>query len=146
MAIETARRIASDVLKVGENKIRFKASEVSKAAEALTRDDVRSLIATGAIYSLPKMGVSRARGRKKHVQKTLGRRRGLGSRKGTKYSKVSRKDEWMQKVRAQRKYLASVASKLANADRRKVYLMIKGRAFKGKGAVAVYLKDNKMLK
>jgi large subunit ribosomal protein L19e len=146
MAIETARRIASDVLGVGESKIRIRPSEVSKAAEALTREDVRSLIATGAIYALPTRGVSRARGRKKHVQKTLGRRRGTGSRKGTKYSKVSGKDAWMQKVRSQRKYLASVASKLATSDKRKVYGMIKGRAFKGKAAVETYLKDNKMLK
>ena len=54
----------------------------------------------------------------------------------------------MQKVRAQRKYLrtALAEGKLDRVNARKVYMMVKGNAFKGVKILEIYLKDNKMLK
>ncbi len=146
MAMNTVRRISSEVLGVGESKIRFKTDAASKIGEALTREDVRSLIKDGSIYAMQPRGVSRARGNKKKAQMRKGRRFGHGSRKGTYNTRVGKKENWIAKVRAQRKYLFALVEqkKLADGVHRKIYRMIKGNAFKGVKVLEIYLRDNKM--
>ncbi len=147
MAMNTVRRIASEVIGVGESKIRFNPEAVSKIGEALTREDVRSLISDGSIYSIAPRGVSRARGRGKDSQMRKGRRFGRGSRKGTFSTRVGKKENWIAKVRSQRKYLRSLIEqkKLQHGTVRKIYRMVKGNAFKGVKVMETYLRDNKLL-
>ncbi|MEM4555002.1 MAG: 50S ribosomal protein L19e [Candidatus Anstonellaceae archaeon] len=144
----TVRRIAAEILRVGENKVRFKPEAYQKIEEALTREDVRSLIAEGAIYALKKKGVSRVRGRLHHQAQKKGRRRGPGSRKGRRGARQDTKRAWIAKVRAQRRYLRQLADagRIEKSTMRKIYLMIKGNAFRGVKAMEAYLKDNKLLK
>ncbi|MEM4348135.1 MAG: 50S ribosomal protein L19e [Candidatus Anstonellaceae archaeon] len=144
----TVRRIAAEILRVGENKVRFKPEAYQKIKEALTREDVRSLISEGAIYALKKRGVSRVRGRLHHQAQKKGRRRGPGSRKGSMGARQGTKKAWIAKVRAQRKYLHQLADsgRIEKSVMRKIYLMIKGNAFRGVKAMEAYLKDNKLLK
>ncbi|MEM4634205.1 MAG: 50S ribosomal protein L19e [Candidatus Anstonellaceae archaeon] len=148
MAMDTVRRIASEILGVGKSKIKFAKDALSKIDEALTREDVRVLINEGAIYSIKPRGVSRFRGREKHHQLKKGRRFGIGSRRGSIKSRQGKKENWMAKVRAQRKHLKELAKagKLPKDALRKIYLMIKGNAFRGVKALDAYLKENKMLK
>ncbi len=148
MTIKTIRRIASHLLKAGTSRIRILPSEQKAAGEALTRDDVRGLIDSGAVYALPKKGVSRFRGRARAEQKSLGRRRGRGGRKGTKYSKVPRKTVWMNRIRAQRRLLRELYDKklIDNKDHRHAYRMIKGGSFKGRESMKLHLQDAGMLK
>ena len=148
MAMNTVRRIASDVIGVGENKIRFKPEANAKIGEALTREDVRALIKDGSIYFIAPRGVSRIRGREKQEQSRKGRRGGIGSRKGTHAARRSPKEHWIAKVRSQRKYLRALIAgkKLNEGASRKIYLMIKGNAFKGVKFLDTYLKDNKFVK
>ncbi len=148
MAMNTVRRIASEILGAGESRVRFKPEAASKIGEALTREDVRALIADGSVFALPKMGVSRIRGRKKQEQKRKGRRFGSGSRKGTFAARSGKKTTWIAKVRAQRKYLRALVegNKIQPGSSRKIYSMIKGNAFKGVKVLETYLKDNKLLK
>jgi len=149
MSMKTVKRLAAEILKVGENRVKIAPAEAKRAEEALTRDDVRALIVDNVITAEPKRGVSRLRARKKQAQKKKGRRRGIGSRKGGKYSKVKRKTIWMNKVRAQRKTLFEYSDKglmEEGSSYRTVYKMIKGGAFKGRGQMVKYLQDNKMLK
>ena len=146
--MNTVRRIAAEILKVGKSKVRFKPEAASRIEEALTREDVRSLIANGSVFALPKMGVSRIRGKKKQAQKRKGRRFGSGSRKGTFAARLGKKGAWMAKVRSQRNYLFSLveSGKLKEGESRRIYLMIKGNAFKGVKVLETYLKDNKLIK
>lgn len=148
MAMNTVRRIAAQVIGVGENKVRFKPEANSKIGEALTREDVRSLIKDGSIYAIAPRGVSRLRGREKAEQAKKGRRGGKGSKKGTHAARQHPKTHWIAKVRSQRLYLRTLidGNKLADGASRKIYLMIKGNAFKGVKFLEVYLKDNKLLK
>jgi len=148
MAMNTVRRIASDIMGVGKSKIKFAVDASSKIEEALTREDVRALIAEGAIYAIQPRGVSRLRGRIKHAQVKKGRRSGTGSRKGTFNTRNGKKETWIAKIRAQRRHLRSLikSSKLSEGSSRKIYLMIKGNAFKGVKVLDIYLKDNKLLK
>ena len=146
--MNTVRRIASEMLGAGESKVKFRTDSISKIGEALTREDIRALIKDGAVYAKPKRGVSKWRKRTKDVQKRKGRRFGKGSRKGTKSARLDSKTEWIAKVRSQRNYLASLVEgkKIKEESSRKIYMMIKGNAFKGVKMLETYLKDNKMLK
>jgi large subunit ribosomal protein L19e len=147
MAMNTVRRIASEILGVGESKVKFRIDSTQKISEALTREDIRALIKEGAIFAQAKMGVSRIRGREKREQIRKGRRSGKGSKKGTFAARLGEKSNWIAKVRAQRRHLFSLVAsgKLAAGAKRRIYGMIKGNAFKGVKVLDIYLKDNKLL-
>jgi large subunit ribosomal protein L19e len=146
--MNTVRRISAEILGVGESKVRFKPDALQKIGEALTRDDVRSLVKSGDIFAVSPRGVSRLRGRGKQEQKRKGRRGSHGSRKGTPGARKSLKESWIAKVRLQRTYLASLVQggKISRKDARKAYMMAKGNAFKGVNILETYLKDNKLVK
>jgi large subunit ribosomal protein L19e len=147
MATTTVRRIASEVLKVGESKVRFRTDSIKKIEDALTREDIRALVKEGAIYAIAKRGVSRVRGMAKRGQAKKGRRGGMGSRKGTPSARLDGKSAWIAKVRAQRRVLSSLIAgkQLDPKAERKIYMMIKGNAFKSVKILETYLRDNKML-
>ena len=132
MAISTVRRLAADIFNVGENKVRISPEGVQEAEGALTRADVKGLIEKGIITRLKPNG--RASTRK-------ARRRSIGHRKGTV---LPAKEVWMQKVRAQRKFLAILmkAGVLKKQDKWSVYGKIKSGLFRNKRAMLLYLQDN----
>lgn len=147
MATNTVRRIASEVLKVGKCKVRFKTDSIKKIKDALTREDVRSLIKEGTIYAIARRGVSRVRGKLKRHKLKKGRRGGMGSRRGTPSARLDSKEAWIAKVRAQRRFLSMLVEgkRIAPESVRKIYLMIKGNAFKSVKILEIYLRDNKLL-
>ena len=147
MATTTVRRIASEFLGVGESKVKFRADSIKKIQDALTREDIRSLIKEGVIYKIERRGVSRVRGMAKRAQTKKGRRGGMGSRRGTPSARLDGKVAWIAKVRAQRRFLSSLVQdkRIAPESVRKVYLMIKGNAFKSVKILETHLRDSKML-
>ena len=144
--MNSVRRIASEIIGVGKSKVKFRTDATQKISEALTREDVRGLIADGSVYHLYPRGVSRVRGRAKQAAIRKGRRGGAGSKKGTRSARLDSKLVWIAKVRAQRDYLRSLVEqkKIPHESTRKIYMMIKGNAFKGVKILEVYLRDNKM--
>jgi large subunit ribosomal protein L19e len=138
MSADTIKRLAADILKVGKNRVRIKMEDYSKAMEALTREDVRGLIADGTVYKERYVGP-----RSKPPRKN----KGTGKRKGKKYSRKSAKETWMEKLRAQRKYLEEMLEngEVSGENKRKVYLKIKGGSFRGKKALRTYLEEHGML-
>jgi large subunit ribosomal protein L19e len=145
MGLKTVRRLAAAILKAGKSRVKFLDS--SKAKEALTRDDVRSLISQGAITVEQKKGVGRAKASFKHSRLHAGRRRGTGSRKGAKFATVDRKSRWIAKVRGQRKLLKTLkgSGALKEGSYRKIYLMVKGDFFRNKKHLISHLRDKKLL-
>ena len=135
MTAITVKRLAADILKVGVTRIRIKDGEYTRAMEALTREDVRGLIDDGAVYSLRYVG-PRTKPPRKH--------KGIGKRKGKKFSRKGEKEAWMERLRAQRKYLNELlkTGEVPAQNKRKIYLKIKGGSFKGKKALLNYLKEN----
>ncbi len=133
--LSTIKRLASDILGVGENKIRIKPEEIGRAESALTREDVRGLIRDKVVYVKTESGFKVLNRRKKKL---------AGSRRGSMNTRTPEKDKWMTNVRAQRKYLNQlvVEGNLEQKNKRHVYMRIKGGAFKGKKAMLMYLKDN----
>jgi len=92
------KRLAAKIAGVGLDRVKLVPERADEIAQAITRRDVERLIRSGAIVIKPARGVSRARVRGK-------KRRGPGSRKGGKYSTLSRKQRWVKKVRALRREL-----------------------------------------
>lgn len=146
MGIKTIRRMAAGILKAGESRIRFDPAQLAKIGEALTREDVHALIEGGAIRVLPKAGVGKGRARKRAEQKRKGRRRGKGSRRGTKFGRADAKESWMVQVRSQRAILGKLKNegKVGTQNARKLYLMVKGHAFRGIANMLAYIKENKL--
>jgi len=132
MSLVTVKRLAADILGVGKSRVRI--LNPKKAADALTRDDVRELIREGFVASVQKTGVGRTKREKS---------RGRGRRRG---SKANGKALWMRKVRAQRKFLVSVKTRMESKDYRKAYVMVKGNAFKDVATLKSFLVENKMFK
>jgi len=99
------KRIAAQVLKIGEGRVWIDPEAIEDVAGAITREDIRGLIEEGSIVEKQKKGVSRGRARVSTRQKALGRRKGAGSRKGAKGARASRKKKWIVKIRALRRRL-----------------------------------------
>lgn len=105
MKMKSQRRIAASILKVGKERVWFDPSRLQDIKDAITKEDVRSLIKEGAIKAKPIKGISKGRFRKRLKQKQKGLRRGVGSRKGKRVKKRKGKKVWVRKVRALRRLL-----------------------------------------
>jgi len=103
--LQHQRRLAIKVLGVGAGRIWLNPEESDTIAEAVTREDIRGLIAEDIIKLKPVKGVSRGRARIKAEKRSYGHRSGHGKRKGAKYARFPKKRRWIIKIRAQRKLL-----------------------------------------
>lgn len=146
MNLSSQKRIASRILKCGISRVRIKAGK--EVEEALTREDVRNLIRKGQIWKEQKKGTSKFNVKHKIKQKKKGRMRGHGSRKGTAGARKTRKRIWIESVRPLRKLLRELRDSGSIDKRvyRKIYLMIKGGAFRNKKHLLYYLKDHELMK
>jgi large subunit ribosomal protein L19e len=97
MDLEYQKKLAAKVAGVGLDRVRINPEKIDLVSEAVTRADIRRLIRSGAIEILQKRGISGARKKP--------RRKGPGSKKGGKYSKLPRKRRWIRKIRALRREL-----------------------------------------
>ncbi|OKY78904.1 MAG: Ribosomal protein L19E [Candidatus Methanohalarchaeum thermophilum] len=125
------KRMASDILDVGENKIWLDPSRQEDISSAITREDVKELIDEGAITSKKEKGNSRGRIRERQDKKKRSQKKGQGKRKGTKTARNPRKKEWMNKIRAQREILKEYRDegKISRNTYRKYYKKSKGGEF-----------------
>jgi len=99
------RRIAAQILKIGENRVWIDPARMDDVDGAITREEIRKLIHEKIIVSLPEKGVSRSRAKTIQAKKRLGRRSGVGSVTGAGHAKVTQKDAWMLKIRSLRRKL-----------------------------------------
>jgi large subunit ribosomal protein L19e len=103
--LSAQKRLASDVLDIGENKLWFDPDRQGDIAEAITRDDIRDLVDEGLIRADPPEGNSRGQARKRNEKRAYGHRKGPGSRKGTAGARNNEKEDWTSRIRAQRSHL-----------------------------------------
>ena len=140
------RRLAASVLKSGLRKVKFDPERLIEVQEAITRADVKRLINDKAISARPDTGISKFRARKLKRQKSKGRRKGDGSRKGSSGARLGRKEEWMQRVRAQRAFLQELKLKslIDKKTFRNVYRRSKGGFFRSRRHINLYLTENQL--
>jgi large subunit ribosomal protein L19e len=134
MTFEGPRRLAGAIMKVGTTRVKFDPARLEEVSEALTKDDIRSLIKSGAITKDPKKGISRGRARAKKKQKLKGRSKGVGRRGGTAKARTPAKKKWMNKIRAIRDELRMMREKkeITPTEYRKLYLQSKGNMFQSR--------------
>ena len=141
--MKSKKRLAADILGTSPKKVKFAADALEDIKKAITRSDLRGLIAIKKIVKSKKNEQSRSRARKIAAQKRKGRQKGKGSKKGSKHSIVSRKEKWMAKVRVQRIFLKELKDKelVSVKNYRSLYNKVKGGFFRNKRHIKLYLTE-----
>jgi large subunit ribosomal protein L19e len=140
------RRLAAQILKIGENRVWINPERTDDAEAAITREDIRRLIHEGVIKSRPEQGISRARARVLHEKKKKGLRSGRGSKTGSPNAKISKKEAWMSKIRALRRRLRDLKSRkiIAESAYRELYRMASSGRFASVADLERYLKAHEV--
>ena len=103
--LSSQRRLASQILKIGQNRVWIDPERMSDVEGAITREEIKKLIHEKVIVSLPEKGVSRSRAKIIRGKKRKGRRGGPGSITGAGFAKVTQKQAWMIRIRSLRRKL-----------------------------------------
>lgn len=146
--LRNQRRMAASILKCGVNRVWMDHDRIDEIAKAVTKDDIRVLTRGKAIKSRQVKGISRGRGKFNTKQKKKGRRRGQGSRKGAKYARFPKKNQWIRTIRALRRFLRSLRDegRVNKSDYRKYYRKAKGGEFRSKHHLNSHLISDGILK
>mgnify|MGYP001572620125 CR=1 FL=1 len=100
--LNVQRRLAAQLLKCGENRIRFDPDRLGDIKEAITKTDIRYLINAGAVSKKRVLNTSKYWARRRKTQKKYSKQKGFGSRKGSKAARLKPKKKWINKIRLQR--------------------------------------------
>lgn len=143
MQLKSQRRLAAQLLKVGQNRVWFDEGRLEEVKEAITKEDIKKLINDWAIQARPKKSISGFRRRKRHLQKRKGRRQGAGSRKGTSNARLPAKEDWIARVRVQRSLLKRLRDKKIINPKvyRDLYRKSKGGFFRSRRHILIYLEE-----
>ncbi|HTT15078.1 MAG TPA: 50S ribosomal protein L19e [Thermoplasmata archaeon] len=140
--LSNQRRLAAALLKCGEGRVWIDPASQEELADAVTRSDLRSAIKAGVIRRLPVRGTSRVRARRHAAEVKKGRHSGPGSRRGTPFSRVSKKERWMRRIRAQRDTLRELRAgqKISAQVYREFYRRAKGGMFRSRAHLVANLR------
>jgi len=144
--LKSQRRLAAQILKIGENRVWINPERIDDVDAAITREEIRKLVHEGVIKSRPEKGVSRARARILHEKKKKQRRRGPGSGTGSTYAKISKKEAWMNKIRALRKRLRALKNNkiITESTYRNLYRKASSGRFESVADLERYLKTHEL--
>ncbi len=148
MDLSIQKRLAAEILGIGESRIWIDPERIEDVQAATTKDDIRKLIKEGVITVKPVRGNSRIRWRIRHEQRKKGRRRGHGKRKGAKTARLSKKEAWMNKIRKIRRYLRYLRDKgiIDRRTYRRLYMLAKGGMFKNLSSLQAYMKEHGIIR
>lgn len=133
MKLDKKKTIAARVLNVGKDRVWFNPERLQEIKEAITRQDIKDLIAEKVIK------IKDIRGGKKKEKRKTRRRAGRISRK----IKIARKKTtYVNKIRKLRKYLKikRTEGKIGSAEYRKLRNYAKSGIFKGLKHLKEYTK------
>jgi large subunit ribosomal protein L19e len=140
LSLRGQRRLAASLLGAGESRIWIDPEEIDRVQSAITRREIQTLIREGRIKVLHKKGVSRGR-----VRARSGRRKGVGSRKG---SQKPGKKAWVLKIRSIRRHLRRLRDQrqLSPQNYKTLLGLAKGGTFRSGSHVDEYVKARQMLR
>ena len=129
--LRNQKRMASEILKCGVNRVWIDPTTEDEVQECLTRGDIRTAIDSGMIKAKPKSGTSRGRIRYAAKQKASGKRKGPGSVKGTANARAPAKRKWIQTIRPIRDELKQLRAdgKISPSVYRLYYRKAKGGSY-----------------
>ena len=70
--LKSQKRMAAEVMDIGETRVRIDPGEQEKVEEAITRQDIRNLVESGVIEKKDVKGTSKARSKEIKKQKKKG--------------------------------------------------------------------------
>ncbi|MBN1646360.1 50S ribosomal protein L19e [Candidatus Woesearchaeota archaeon] len=143
MNLKHQKKLAGGILKVSKKKVALDPSRLEDIKEAITKTDVRSLVREGVIQVEVPSRNSRHRARKRQVQKNKGLRKGTGRRKGSYNARADSKETWMNRIRLQRDFIASLKENgsIDNTAYKDLYSKVKGGFFRSKRHIKLYVTD-----
>ena len=141
------KRLVADILNVSPKKVKFMPEALADVQKAITRGDMRGLLAVKKIVERQTSGHSRARARKLLQQKRKGRRKGRGTRKGPAFSRLTKKDRWKTRIRVQRRFLSHLRDKLLldAPAYRQLYTKSKGGYFRNLRHLKLYIGEQQLI-
>ncbi len=144
MSLKSQRRLAAEILKIGESRVWIDPDRIDYVEAAITREEIRKLIHEKVVKPLPEKGVSRARARVFAQKRKKGLRRGPGGKSGPATSKISKKQAWMNRIRPIRKRLTELKETRAinESAYRKLYDMSESGIFESKADLERYIRTH----
>jgi large subunit ribosomal protein L19e len=123
--LTSQRRLASRIMKVGQNRVWIDPQRIDDVEGAITRQEIKKLVHEKIIKASAIKGVSRGRTKTLREKKRKGRRNGIGNQSGTSHARVSKKVAWMKRIRAQRRRLRELKAGrvITESNYRQLYLM-----------------------
>jgi large subunit ribosomal protein L19e len=145
MTLISQRRLAADIMKIGLSRVWIDPEDADRVALAITRNEIRKLIHEGVIRKKPETGISRGRKRTLRFKKTIGRRKGPGTRKG---SRVNSRRGWINRIRVIREQLRSLRDRrfITTQTYRRLMLLSKGGTFRSRSHLDEYVQQHKLAK
>ncbi|MFH1848729.1 MAG: 50S ribosomal protein L19e [archaeon] len=139
MRLKIQKRLAASILKASPKRVKFDTTRIEDIKEAITKEDVRKLLADKAITAKPKRGISRGR--------LTTSKQGAGSRKGKKTARLPQKGVWMAKIRAQRQLLKTLrdSGKIGKTIYHDLYRKSKGGFFRSVRHIKLYIEEHKLI-
>ena len=146
MSLKSQRRLAAEIMKVGENRVWIDPDRIDYVEAAITREEIKKLIHEKVVKSLPEKGISRARARVLSEKRKKGLRRGPGGKSGPARSKITKKQAWMNRIRPVRRRLRELKDSRAITESvyRKMYDMSESGAFESKADLERYLRTHNL--
>lgn len=145
MNLRAKRKMAAGILKCGVNRVWIDPARAADIKTAITKADIRKLIAQGAIGARPKQGVSRARARFIQKQKKAGRRRGVGKRQGAGGARAPKKRLWIARIRALRQEMRLLKNekKISPRQYRQLYRLADSGVLRSRAHLRLQVKKTK---
>ena len=140
--LKAKKRLASRVTGVGVHRIRFDTDHLDDVADAITRENIRSLITANTIQIKSFTGTSRGRA---HTKKAQRNKRGTtqGAKQGRKGARVGKKEVYVAKVRALRRLLkiAKDRKDLTNPEFWTLYKKVGGNTVRNKAHLRLLMTE-----
>jgi len=146
LSLRSQRRLAAELLKVGEGLVWIDPERMDDVEAAITREEIRRLIHEGTIQRRPEKGVSRVRARGLHEKRRRGLGRGPGRKKGSARAKVSKKEAWMERIRALRERLRELKANrvITESVYRRLYDMANSGVFESTADLERHIKTREL--
>ena len=142
--LKAKKRLAARVTGVGIHRIRFDTDHLDDIADAITRENIRSLITANTIKIKSFTGTSKGRA---HDKKDQRNKRGTtqGSKQGRKGARIGKKEVYVAKVRALRRLLkiAKDRKDLTNPEFWALYKKVGGNTVRNKAHLRTLMEEIK---
>jgi len=140
--LRAKKRLAARVTGVGIHRIKFDSDHLDDIADAITRENIRSLITANTIQIKPFTGTSRGRAQNKKDQKN---KRGAkpGAKQGRKGARVGKKEIYVAKVRSLRRLLkiAKDRKDITNPEFWSLYKKVGGNTVRNKAHLRLLMEE-----